>query len=136
MKFQRINPKIFYILPLLAAGCIFFASSIPQDNVPDMPFEFGDKVVHFIAYFILGCAILFALIPNINGKPKKYIAILTVIIGAIYAASDEFHQSFVPGRSVELFDWLADVAGLMASLLTFSIFERISRYLNSKNNQI
>ena len=34
-------------------------------------------------------------------------------MGALYGGSDEWHQSFVPGRSPTLGDWVADVAGVV-----------------------
>jgi len=38
------------------------------------------------------------------------------IICAVYGASDEFHQSFVPGRAVEFRDWRNDVTGAALAL--------------------
>ncbi|MCX6954305.1 MAG: VanZ family protein [Verrucomicrobia bacterium] len=34
-----------------------------------------------------------------------------VLAASAYGVSDEFHQSFVPGRSVEVADWMADTLG-------------------------
>jgi len=34
---------------------------------------------------------------------------------SVYAASDEVHQSFVPGREMSILDWLADAAGILIS---------------------
>jgi len=33
----------------------------------------------------------------------------------VFAASDEIHQAFVPGRETDVMDWLADVAGICIS---------------------
>jgi VanZ family protein len=39
-------------------------------------------------------------------------AILLVVLGiALFGALDEWHQQFIPGRSMELFDWMADLTG-------------------------
>ena len=37
--------------------------------------------------------------------------------GILYAASDEFHQLFVPGRSGQITDVLIDSGGLLAGIL-------------------
>jgi VanZ family protein len=38
-----------------------------------------------------------------------------------YAASDEVHQSFVPGREMSLMDWLADAVGILISSYIYYI---------------
>lgn len=38
-----------------------------------------------------------------------------------YAASDEVHQSFVPGREMSLMDWLADAVGILISSYVYYI---------------
>jgi VanZ family protein len=50
-----------------------------------------------------------------------------LIIGCLYALSDEFHQSFVPGRTSELGDIIADCLGIcMAVLLYWKIIDKKS----------
>ena len=44
-------------------------------------------------------------------QPALKAALLALLITAAYGAFDEFHQSFTPTRSVDIFDWLADAAG-------------------------
>ena len=39
--------------------------------------------------------------------------------GAAYGATDEWHQSFVPGRETELGDWVADATGAAVALLLY-----------------
>jgi len=46
----------------------------------------------------------------------------TGILCIVYGASDEFHQYFVPNRSSEVQDWLADVAGILIMLLIIKYF--------------
>ncbi|RMF56395.1 MAG: VanZ family protein, partial [Calditrichaeota bacterium] len=45
--------------------------------------------------------------------------LLVFLLGSLYGVSDEFHQSFVPGRYTELSDFLADSAGVLFGLLCF-----------------
>lgn len=66
------------------------------------------KTAHFSVYMLLG-GITFASMWIINNKKLRYLAALAICAG--YAATDEFHQSFVPGRSCELRDVMIDSCG-------------------------
>nr|WP_051527067.1 VanZ family protein [[Eubacterium] cellulosolvens] len=52
------------------------------------------------------------------------------LLGALYAASDEFHQLFVPGRSGQFTDVLIDSGGVIAGILLALLFRRLTRFLN------
>jgi VanZ family protein len=47
-----------------------------------------------------------------------------VAAGSLYGASDEIHQGFVPGRSPEVWDWVADTLGSIAGVLAYFRFHR------------
>jgi VanZ family protein len=51
-----------------------------------------------------------ALVPN-----RRRVVFLVLLLGTAYAASDELHQKFVPGRCADGFDFLADAFGLALS---------------------
>jgi VanZ family protein len=44
-----------------------------------------------------------------------------MLLGSLYGASDEVHQSFVPGRAADPLDWVADSAGAVAGVLVFNL---------------
>jgi VanZ family protein len=47
------------------------------------------------------------------------------LIGSIYGATDEFHQRFVPHRSADAGDWMADTAGaVLGALLAWLVLRR------------
>lgn len=71
------------------------------------------KAAHMTEYAILAAAVFFALTFWTNTEKMLYF--FTVIISCAYAASDEFHQLFVPGRSGMLSDVLIDSAGVLAA---------------------
>lgn len=76
------------------------------------------KNAHFIAYFILGLLQINALYANgLRGK-KSFIIALAICF--LYAASDEFHQTFVPGRSGELRDVFIDTAGALSAIVIYT----------------
>ncbi len=49
-------------------------------------------------------------------------ALVPLVLSALYAASDEFHQSFVPTRTASVDDVLLDTAGAAAGLLVVWIW--------------
>lgn len=81
---------------------------IPPDLAPLL--MMGDKLAHVALYLVFGGLIARARSLRGAGIPQGVL----IVAGALYAGFDEWHQSLVPGRSPELEDWLADVAGLAA----------------------
>ncbi len=55
------------------------------------------------------------------------LAVIAILIVAAYAALDEYHQSFVPGRGAAVSDVLLDTAGGAAAQLAMAIFVRQKR---------
>lgn len=54
--------------------------------------------------------------------PATPLGFLTsVVFSFAYAASDEIHQSFVPGREASIFDWMADAVGILISSYVYYI---------------
>jgi len=73
------------------------------------------KAAHMTEYAIFTCCVLFALYVWQMRDANLYCAGL--IITALYAASDEFHQLFIPGRSGQFSDVLIDTAGGLVAIL-------------------
>lgn len=84
------------------------------------------KGAHIFAYFVLGILMVNAL-RQVNLSKFKFNrpAVLSIIVCALYAVSDEFHQLFVSGRSGELRDIIIDSCAAMAGIFVVSIFVRI-----------
>ena len=100
---------------LLWAAVLFFLSSRPAlPTPPALPA--ADKLAHFAAYALLG-----ALLSH-GGRRRGTATWLLVALGALYGASDELHQHFVPGRQVSALDWLADLAGTLVGVLAHGHF--------------
>ena len=75
------------------------------------------KGAHFIEYAILAAAIALPL--WILRHRGRRLWLLSMLGAALYAATDEFHQSFVPGRSCELKDVMIDTAGAALGAMLF-----------------
>ncbi len=100
--------------PVLWAAFILVMTSIPGAQLPRVNVAGLDKVVHFAFYGVLGWTALRAFAPK-GGATRG--AVLVVAAIAIFAALDEWHQQFIPGRSMETADWMADVSGAALGLV-------------------
>jgi VanZ family protein len=98
----------------LLAVTIFVLSSRPAQRLPALPFAQADKIAHAVAYGLLGAFLALAL-----GVRRGLVgrAALALALCAIYGASDEWHQSFVPGRQVSVLDLLADTIGATVAIV-------------------
>ena len=111
----------------LAAGwalLIFVLSSIPGRSIPAPPFAVSDKLLHAGVYSVLGFFCFFALPRPPSRRAAVHVA-LTVLAVTLYGCTDEFHQLFVPGRSPDPLDVMADCVGgamgaIVGSLLPFA----------------
>ncbi len=98
-------------LPVICwAGLIFFLSSLPnlRTNFEALWDTILRKAAHLTEY-----GILFLLLSRPMNKSLKW----AVILCFIYALSDEFHQSFIPGREMALADICFDSAGVLTGYL-------------------
>ena len=89
-------------------AAIFYVSSLPQPVVPPG----GDKPWHLLAYLGLSVVTVRAVAGGLSGSIDLRTAAVAISIAVSYAATDEFHQMFVPGRSAEVSDVLADTVGV------------------------
>jgi VanZ family protein len=109
--------KFLRWLPATAImATIFIFSATPGDELPD--YGFWDTLVkkggHVTGYALLALAYMYGM--NFDRK-KEWLAWLFALL---YAASDEFHQSFTPGRhpspmDVIIFDNLGAVLAVLSA---------------------
>jgi VanZ family protein len=86
-----------------------------------------DKVLHFIAYALLGALFLRAFKTSRIKNNIKLMVILSVLLSSLYGISDEIHQYFVPYRDADLMDVLADtLGGLMGVYIYQALAGKIS----------
>ncbi|MDD3393010.1 MAG: VanZ family protein [Anaerotignum sp.] len=85
--------------------------------------HFIRKTAHFFLYFLLGILVLNAMrglrVYGLKGMT------LTFSICVVYAVYDEFHQTFVLGRSGEIRDVLIDTAGAIVGILLCLALSRV-----------
>jgi VanZ family protein len=103
-------------LPAVAQmAAIFVASSIP--NLGELPGGVSPDFGHFVGYALLGGLLARALADARVAGLTTRAAALAWVGSAVYGASDEFHQSFVPGRTPDVNDWFVDIAGAAVAII-------------------
>jgi VanZ family protein len=102
------------LVPALAwAALILVLTSLPGRALPTVPIAHLDKVVHLSLY-----AVLAALAASAVPAGRRLRALVVVLAAAsAYGAFDEWHQQFVPGRSDDRYDWIADTVGAGVGVL-------------------
>ena len=80
------------------------------------------KVMHASVYFVLAFMVIF--VTNFLFHNKKYLisAIITIVFVILAAGFDEFHQTFVDGRTGAVKDVLIDTAGGVAGILFYGTY--------------
>lgn len=113
--------KLTVILLLLYWPAIFIVTHIP---IPRTILEYirtSDKTLHYLAYLILVFLLWFAINPNNKVDWRKAPVWWVLFVVAWYGAIDEWLQGYV-GRSPDVRDFLADLAGAGTGLILLSIF--------------
>lgn len=113
----------FLIATLFWAGLIFYLSSQPSIEAPAL-FPGQDKLFHLIAFGILGFFTMGSQQAYHEGYPTKR-AWLVALVVSLYGILDETHQYFVPGRSADVYDVLADALGALLGVWTMYYLARI-----------
>ena len=102
-------------------GVIFGLSSIPDRRTSAAPLTetFSRKGAHLVEYGVLALLVFHALLAG--GAARRRALGGAFLFAFLYAASDEIHQSFVPGRYGKVRDVALDVLG---AALVLSIYSR------------
>ena len=103
--------NLFLLCALGWASVIFYLSSQPGADIPPM-FYGEDKLLHAFVFGILGFLTLGAMKTTVDGY-HPFQPWLAVILVTVYGVLDEVHQHFVPGRTPDIYDVMADAAGAM-----------------------
>lgn len=111
---KLIRPVIFWIFP-----------SLSEARVDAIHFIIR-KAGHFSEYAVMGLLAARAF----NASAKKFLQEhwfqLSLVLLVAYALLDEFHQSFVPGRTASVYDSAIDVIGGLTALFVFRLWRRRS----------
>jgi len=105
---------------------LFTGTHMPSP--PRLGVRVSDKIQHFVAFFGLA-TLLYWVVPAHRGPLRKVAFVMFVAI--TYAAVDESTQAFSPNRTVDLNDFFANSAGIVAATLFYlvarAVFVRVIR---------
>ncbi|MEW5805910.1 MAG: VanZ family protein [Acidobacteriota bacterium] len=120
---RTLKAIVFWLPPIFYLALIYYLSSISYAR---FGVKAPDYLLHFPEYFLL----IILLVRAVNFGLKKKVGILPVLLCSIfsiaYAASDEIHQYYVPGRDACFSDFLTDVAGIVVGALFIILYQRYS----------
>jgi VanZ family protein len=102
-----------WVWPGVLAALIVVASSRSEIAEPDIVNI--DKIGHFCVFGMLATLVVR------NGFVPRF-GWLAILIVSVFGMTDEWHQSFTPGRSVEFDDWLADTLGATLAVTLYSLW--------------
>lgn len=105
------------------AGVIFYASSRSYVATPGVT-RIDDKFGHFGVYGLLGTLVC-------RTRPGWRAGLWALLAVSAYGASDEWHQSFVPGRSTDVLDWTADTLGALLAIALYKGWFWYRRWLET-----
>jgi VanZ family protein len=118
---------------VLVMAVIFIASGTPGRELPT--FGAWDLIAkkggHMLGYALLAWAFFHALSKSKTLMVSSYIA--AVFLATAYAATDEFHQKFTPGRTSSVHDVMIDAAGAWIGLALWCWLKSSNR--NRRNRQ-
>ena len=126
-----MNVKMVAVLKmmpmLLIMGIIFFLSEQSGYSLSlHISLLYGaDKIAHLLMYLVLAATVIYAFSDGFKKNFPSITVGLTLFVCLFYGISDEFHQSFTPGRSVSMFDVVADFTG---ALLCCAAWLRYRKY--------
>ena len=128
MKTSRGRTFLSSVFPAIGyAALLYWISSLPNPNAPDFGLKWGDKINHAGAFGLMTVLWFRASGWFLPERSRRYRLVVTVLLVALYGASDEIHQSYVPGRFADLSDWIADCAGALIAAAIIGSIRRSSR---------
>ena len=107
----------------------FFNKNISETKLQTL-IEYLQPLVRKIAHFFIYMLMSFWLISFINTYKMRYKTkiVLCTIIGIAYASLDEFHQSFILGRTALISDIIIDTVGILVGIIFFLTIVKIVKY--------
>jgi len=99
----------------LVVSVIFWLSH--QPTWPDFAVGYPDWSLHGGAYLVVGLTFWYGMGGTWNRPLAADALVVALVLASAYGAFDEWHQSFVVGRSATVADWMADSIGVLIGVL-------------------
>ena len=122
LKIYFLHFLIYWLPFIVWAVVIFSFSSNPTVKTSEVHWQdfFIKKTAHVVEYFVFSLLLYRGMINS--GMKSKNIILIVVLTTFLYGLTDEFHQSFTPGREPKLRDVLIDLSG---SIIFFFSLKKI-----------
>lgn len=128
---KKITDSISLWGPVLVYMIFIYILSSRQPVKSITLLQGSDKIFHIGEYSILGFLLCRAIKSSFHSMNKFIIMFISIIIGVLYGIFDEIHQYFVPYRTADVFDAIADFGG--TSLGVFCYMRYYNRGQIGKN---
>lgn len=110
-----------FLKPIIWLVIICYGLFIPASELPTKPFiniPHFDKIVHFGLFFVF-CLLLFRPFRKINVNPYIYAPAVSIVLSALLEIIQHVISST---RSSNLYDFMANTAGIVVSIFFFHFF--------------
>jgi VanZ family protein len=104
---STVSARVKWLWVIALTSSLVFASGNNPAQIPGSFVGF-DKVAHFCVFGLLAT---FVLRTSTVWRRLGWRGWIALAVVSAFGATDEWHQSFTPGRSVEFADWMADTSG-------------------------
>lgn len=119
---------------ILIASIIFYLSSLSNPLPPPPPgeeegFIFLDinTILHACEYAGFSFFIAFGILDKSKGR-------YVILLGAVFAISDEIHQYFVPNRFFDVYDIIVDIIGVLLGLIAFLLIRAMVNEVKNRKS--
>jgi VanZ family protein len=132
IKWLEKNRKVSWVITIFIFGVIFYLSSLSFSPSVAGPQSINAILYHLSIFFLLAFSLLVSVLSRRWEFKKISVGLLTV---TTYAALDELHQFFVPGRFCSIDDFLLDFTGILfAFTIYFVLIAKNNYYFYNKKH--
>ena len=123
-----MRPVLLWGPVIIVMALIFFVSSKSDPGAP--PGRISDKAAHVIAYAALGASLVRALAGGRHSAMTVGRIGVAALIATLYGVTDEIHQMFVPNRTPDVLDLVADACGGISGALFLAVAARLANTIS------
>ena len=117
----------FFVKPIIWLSIICYGLFIPADSLPTKPFlaiPYFDKLVHAGLFFMF-CLLLFVPFKKLRLNHLIYAPLISIMLSA---ALESTQHMLSASRSSNFYDFIANTAGILTSVLFFHFFISGTRF--------
>ncbi|MCG3175548.1 MAG: hypothetical protein MOGMAGMI_00481 [Candidatus Omnitrophica bacterium] len=142
MSFRQASPAtaprliiLWWVLTVSYAALIFHLSSLskPAPFLDGIMKYHTDALLHGVEYGVLGWLLMGSLTLSLPILGRRELVFIAWVLCVLYAVSDEWHQSWVPGREASSMDLAADAVGGLIGIIVRDRTTRKKRDLHASH---